>query len=176
MADPAAPLLDRLVDALFRMEEGGAGGTDAEAMVPLRRSLERTTARLEAGGDAAGALFRLQVTGGKALIFQGTEALPLEPSRLIQLLNSIGLELKPGEGLDLDGALAAWIIRPEANLIESNLRVADSSVRTLNLKTGRDRDHVAAQAAETQKVRLRSRFTLLVGALQAAQNETKPEA
>jgi hypothetical protein len=40
------------------------------------------------------------------------------------------------------------------------------------MKTGRERDHSAAQLADSQKVRLRSRFTLLVGALQAAQRET----
>jgi hypothetical protein len=173
MADPAAPLLDRLVDALFRMEEGKSAATDEEATVPLRRSLERSVARLEGGADAPAAVFRLQVTGGKSLIFQGTEALPLEPSRLIQLLNAIPLELKAGESIDLDGSLAAWIIRPEANLIESNLRQADNSVRTLSIKTGRDRDYVAVQAAETTKVRLRSKLSLLVSAMQAAQNDIK---
>jgi len=173
MADAVAPLLDRLVDALFCMEEGKSAGIDAEATLPLRRSLERSVARLEAGAEAPASVFRLQVTGGKSLIFQGTEALPLEPSRLIQLLNAIPLELKAGESIDLDGSLAAWVIRPEANLIESNLRQADNSVRTLSIKTGRDRDHVAVQAAETTKVRLRSKLSLLVSAMQAAQNDTK---
>lgn len=166
--------LDRLANGIARLENTPAGGPDGEAVEPLRKSLLRTAARVRAGVAPGASIFRYQVTNGKPLLFQGTEALPLEPTPLLHLLNTIRLDLQPGEVLDLDGTLAAWVIRPDANLTESNLRSADTSVRTLGQKLGRDRDHVAYQSAETTKVRLRSRLTQLVSALQIAATETPP--
>jgi hypothetical protein len=167
--------LDRLLTGIARLEEQPPTGTEAEAVGPLLHSLKRTAARVKAGIEPGSSMFRYQVTGGKALMYQGTEALPIEPTRLVQLLNAIKLELQAGEVLDIQGTLAAWVIRPEANLTESNLRQADNSVRMLNQKHGRDRDHAAAQAAETTKVRLRGRLTQLVSALQVASSEAPQE-
>lgn len=104
----------------------------------------------------------------------GPEAEALEPILLLRFLNTIRLELQTGEVLDFEGSLAAWVIRPEANLTESNLRSADASVRTLGQKTGRDRNHLAFQSADTAKVRLRSRLTQRVSALQIAGTEAPP--
>src|SRR5262249_36974006 len=122
--------------------------SDVEALEPLRRSLERTVARIASGGKPA--TFRFQLTGGKSVLFQGVEALPMEPARLVPLLNAIQMDLQPGESFDLDGTLAAWVIRPEATMTESNLRTADITLR--GLKSNRDRDHAAAQAAESAKI------------------------
>jgi len=170
MPDPLT-FVERMKKGLLSIEQQVPGGCDEEALEPLYLSLERTIARLAPGNSLTPAAFRFQVTGGKALLFQGNEALPLEPTRLLQLLNAIQLNLQPGEILELDGALAAWLLRPEINVTDTNLRQADTSLRTI--KTGRDRDHAAAQSAESTKVRLRSRLTQLVSALQSAQRETE---
>jgi hypothetical protein len=167
------PLPDRLKNGLLNLEKS-SGGTDAEAMAPLRRSLERTIARLASGAAAPPGGFRFQLTGGKALLFQGGDALPLEPARIHQLLNNIKVDLQPGESVDLDGGLAAWVLRPEINLTDTNLRAAEVSLR--GMKTGRERDHGAAQAAESAKVRLRARMTQLVTAMQSAQKEGEASA
>ena len=163
-----APLSDRLKRGLVRLDAGALDGPDAQARGELRRSLERTIARLDAAGEAA--LFGLRVTGGSSLLFHGQQALPLEASRLSRLLSAVDVELQSGETLDLDGGLAAWLIRPEVNLVDTNLRHVEESLR--GMRSNRDRDHAASQLADTQKVRLRSRLTLLVGALQAAQRES----
>lgn len=165
------PFAERLKQGILRIDQQPAGGTDAEAMGPFKRSLERTLARLNSPQSSAIAKFRFQLTGGKPLLFQGTEALPVEPARLPQLLNSVGVTLQPGETLDLDGGLAAWLIRPEVNITDTKVRSAESAIKTIG--TGRDRDHAAAQSAESTKVRLRSRLTQLVSALQAAQKEAE---
>lgn len=167
------PLADRLGQALFKLDEIPKGDPDAEAMVPLRRSIERTLARLDPAGAVEPAVFRFQLTGGKPILLQGKDALPLEPARLLRLVNVLDLQLQPGEALELDGDLAAWLIRPEVNLTDSELRRTDTKIRTM--KTGRDRDHGEAQAADSTKVRLRSRLTQLIGALQAAQKDTTPD-
>jgi hypothetical protein len=169
MTDPA-PLADRLRKGMLCIEKLTAGGPDEDAMPALHRSLESTLARSAPGNTLGSAAFRFQLTGGKALLFQGNDALPLDAGRVAKLLNSIGVELQAGESIDLDGELAAAIVRPEMNLIDTNLRQAEISLR--GMKTGRDRDHSAVQAAETAKVRLRSRLTQLVSAIQAAQRDS----
>jgi len=168
----AESFAERLKKGIHKIEESSSVGSDEEAIEPLHRSLERTLARLTPGNTLPAAAFRFQVTGGKPLLFQGIEALPFEPTRLLQLLNSLGVTLQPGEAIELEGALAAWVLRGEANVTESNLRQADTTLRTVNQKTGRDRDHLAAQTAESTKIRLRNRLTQLVSALQLAQNES----
>ncbi len=170
------PFAERLKKGIHKIEETSSVGSDDEAMEPLHRSLERTLARLTPGSTLPAATFRFQVTGGKPLLYQGIEALPMEPTRLLQLLNTLGVSLQPGEALELEGSLAAWVLRGEANVTESDLRRADTTVRTLNQKTGRDRDHLAAQNAESAKIRLRGRLTQLVSALQMAQKETEAVA
>ncbi len=169
MTAEAAPLVDRLKKGLARVDaEPATSSVEPEALSSLRRSIARTLARLE--GGAAVSTFSYKLSGATPLLFQGTEALPLTPDRLSRLLNAMDVDLKSGEPLDLDGELAGWIIRPEANITDTNLRKAEEAMR--GMKTGRDRDHSAAQTAESQKVRLRSRLTQLVGALQAAQRDT----
>jgi hypothetical protein len=163
-------LIDRLKQGVVQIDQEAAGGPDADAMPALRRSLERSIARLTPGNTPAPGAFRFQLTGGKALLFQGNEALPLDAGRVAKLLHSVGVELQAGESIDLDGELAASIIRPEMNLIDTNLRQAELSLR--GMKMGRDRDHAAVQTAETAKVRLRSRLTQLVSAIQAAQRDS----
>ncbi len=165
------PFADRLKKGIERIDTDPPQGPDAEAIPSLRKSLVRTLARLAAGAGAPAATFRYQVTGGKALLFQGLEALPVEPARVLQILNVIGVEVQPGETVDLDGGLVGWIVRPEVNLIDTNVRAADATLQQLKRKTGHDRDHAAAQQAESTKIRLRSRMTLLVAALQAAQQD-----
>lgn len=160
-------LADRLRGGLLRIQQGGAAGADTEAILPLKRSLERSLLRLNLNNSPAPSPFRFQLTGGKPLLFLGTEALPLEPAALVRLLNNLGVNLAPGESLDLDGELASWLIRPEVTVTDTNLRQADGVLK--GLKAGRDRDHVAAQVAESSKIRLRSRLTQLVTALQTAQ-------
>jgi hypothetical protein len=167
---------ERLKKGLQKIEATTSLGSDDEAIEPLHRSLERTLARLAPGSNLPPSKFRFQVTGGKPLLFQNIEALPMEPTRLLQLLNTLGVSLQPGETIEVDGALAAWVLRGEANITESNLRVADTQVRTLNQKHGRDRDHAAAQNAESTKIRLRGRLTQLVSALQIAQKESESGA
>ena len=168
MPEPAA-LFDRLKRGLVRIDAEAPGGFDGEALVSLRRSLERTLARLATETPLAAAVFRFRLTGGKPLLFQGSEALPLEPYSLSRLLNSMDVELHPDETLDVDGGLAAWLIRPEITLTDTDLRHAEEKLRTM--KTGRERDHAASQAADSIKIRLRSRLSHLVGALQAAQQD-----
>src|SRR5689334_14855435 len=107
------PFAERLKKGIERLDTEPLQGPDAEAVPALRRSLQRTLARLAAGPNAPAPVFRYQVTSGKALLFQGLEALPVEPAKVLQLLNNIGVDIQPGEGLELDGALAGWIIRPE---------------------------------------------------------------
>jgi hypothetical protein len=160
----------RLKKGLVRIDAEIPGGRDAEALAVLRHSLERALAQLEPGNTRAHSPFRFQLTGGRPLLFQGAEALPLEPDRLARLLNLAEVELLSGEWLELDGELAAWLIRPEMNLADSNLRRAEETLK--GLKTGRDRDHSAAQSADSMKIRLRSRLTHLVSALQAAHRDT----
>ncbi|HEV3028831.1 MAG TPA: hypothetical protein VG457_14730 [Planctomycetota bacterium] len=169
MTDPA-PLANRLKNGILSIEQLTAGGPDEDAIPSLHRSLQTTLARMAPGNTLGSAVFRFQLTGGRALLFQGNEALPLDAGRVAKLLNSIGVELQAGESIDLDGELAASIIRPEMNLIDTNLRQAEVSLR--GMKTGRDRDHSAVQTAETAKVRLRSRLTQLVSAIQAAQRDS----
>jgi hypothetical protein len=166
-----APFADRLKKGMVRIENLAAGIQDEEAMEPLYRSLELTLARQLPGKPLPPASFRFQVTGGKAILFQGKEALPMEPSKLVQLLNAAEVELQPGETIDVVGTLAAWVLRPEINTTDNNLRQADLSLR--GMKQGRDRDHAAAQSAESTKIRLRSRMTQLVSALQMAQKEAE---
>src|SRR5438477_3555672 len=170
MPDPA-PFADRLKKGMVRIENLAPGVRDEEAMEPLHRSLERTLARLAPGNSLAPSAFRFQVTGGKALLFQRSEALPLEPVRIIQILNSVEVELQPGEVLELDGGLVAWLLHPEITSTDTTLRQADATLKSM--KTGRDRDHAAAQSAESIKIRLRSRMTQLVAALQLAQKESE---
>ena len=88
--------VDRLKKGIERIDADPPQGPDAEAMAPLRKSLVRTLARLAAGPGAPAATFRYQVTGGKNLLFQGLEALPVEPARLHQLLNAVGADLTAG--------------------------------------------------------------------------------
>jgi hypothetical protein len=166
----SATFAGRLRKGLVRIDGEAAGSLDAEALAALRRSLERTLARLEPGHDVTNATFRFQLTGGRPLLFQGEEALPLEPDRLSRLLNSMEVELCSGESLELDGELTAWLIRPEVNLADTNLRHAEESLR--NLRSVRERDHSAFQTADSLKTRLRSRLTQLVSALQAAQRDS----
>jgi hypothetical protein len=166
----SATYAGRLRKGLVRIDREAPGGCEAEAMAALRSSLEHTLARLEPGNSAGNALFRFQSTGGRPLLFHGNVALPLEPNRLSHLLRSMEVELRSGESLDLDGGLAAWLIRPEVNVTDTNLRHAEESLRSLN-SVG-DRDHSAFQIADSLKIRLRSRLSQLVGALQAAQRDT----
>jgi hypothetical protein len=169
-------LAERLKKGLKKIEETTSLGSDDEAIEPLHRSLERTLARLTPDSSIPASTFRFQVTGGKPLLYQGMEALPMEPTRLLQLLNVLGVTLLPGEAIEVEGSLAAWVLRGEANVTESDLRRADTTVRTLHQKTGRDRDHLAAQNAESTKIRLRGRLTQLVSALQMAQKEMEGAA
>ena len=172
MADPTS-LADRLKKGIEQIETAPAQGPDAEAMAPLRKSLQRTVARLAAGAGAPAPVFRYQFTGGKALLFQGLEALPVEPARLHQLLNGAGVELQAGESIDVDGALIAMLLRAEINITDTNLRTADSTLQQLKRKTGHDRDHAAVQQNESLKIRLRSRMTQLVAAVQAANQDAE---
>jgi len=171
MTEPAT-LLDRLQKGLARLDAEPAGSMEPEALAALRRSVQRTLARLQ--GGSAVSVFRYQLSGATPLLFQGKEALPLTPDRLSRLLNSMNVELHSGESLDLDGELVSWLIRPEVNITDTGLRKAEEAMR--GMKTGRDRDHAAAQLADSQKIRLRSRLTLLVGALQAAQRDAAASA
>jgi hypothetical protein len=168
MPDSAA-LAIRLKKGIVRIDAEVPGGCDAEALTSLRRSLERTLARLEPGNTLGLAVFRFRLTGGKPLLFQGNEALPLEPYPLSRLLNSMEIELHSDETLDVDGGLAAWLIRPEINVTDTDLRHAEEKLR--GMKSGRDGDHAASQTANSLKIRLRSRLSHLVGALQATQQD-----
>ena len=167
----AVPFADRVARGLHNLTSDPPETADAAALAPLRRSLERTLTRIRAGGAPESAVFRFQLTGGKTVLYMAKEALPTEPARLVPLINAIQLNLQPGESLDLDGSLAAWLIRPDAALTESNLRQADITLR--GLKSNRDRDHAAAQAAESAKIRLRARLNQLVTALQYAQKDAE---
>ncbi len=164
----------RLSKGLVRIDAQPPGGSEAEALGPLRRSLVRTIARLDPGNAAVACVFHFRLTGGRPLLFQGTNALPLEPDRLSQLLLSMGVELDFGEDLDLDGGVAAWLIRPELSATDTKLRQAEDKLRGLRLI--RDRDVSLLQTTETLKIRLRSRLTQLVGALQAAQGDIDANA
>jgi hypothetical protein len=163
MAD-ARTFVERLRNGLARIDAEAEGAREADALKTLRRSVELTLSRLETGVESA--RFRFQNTGGKPLLFQGNEALPMEPGRLFSLLNAMEIVLQPGEALDLDGGMAAWLIRPEVNETDSDLRQAEEHLKLLKLN--RDRDHGATQAADSARIRLRSRLTQLVGALQMA--------
>lgn len=162
----------RMKRGLVRIDAEKAGTCDAEALAPLRRSLERTLTRREPGSTAVASVFRFQMSGSKALLFQGTQAVPLEPDRLYRLLHSMDVILQSGESIDLDGGLAEWLIRPEVNMTDTKLRQAEESLR--GLRMGRERDHSATQTADSLRIRLRSRLTQLVGALQAAHTDTAP--
>lgn len=164
----------RLNKGLNRIDAQTPGGSEAEALGPLRRSLVRTIARLESGSADTKCVFHFRLTGGRPLLFQGSNALPLEPDRLSQLLLSMEVRLDFGEDLDLDGGVAAWLIRPELNATDTKLRQAEEKLRGLRL--ARDRDGSLLQATDTLKVRLRSRLTQLVGALQAAQSDIDANA
>src|SRR5262245_45384103 len=124
-------LIDRLRNGLVKIDSAAGGLYEADALVPLRRSVEMTLARLEAGGESNG--FKFQNTGGKPLLVQGIEALPVEPERLFSLLNAMEIFLKPGEALDLDGGMAAWLIRPEVNHLDNSVRQAEEALRVLKL-------------------------------------------
>jgi hypothetical protein len=163
-------LPDRLRHGLNRIDAEASGIWEGEALKALKRSFELTLARMESG--AAPSRFRFQNTGGKPLLLQGHEALPLEPERLFSLLNAMEVVLQAGEAIDLDGAMAAWLIRPEVNETDNDVRQAESSLQVL--KSNRDnRDHGAIQSADSTRIRLRSRLTVLVGALQAANKESE---
>ena len=171
---PPAPFPDRLKKGLLGVDAQPPADWEAGVLAEFRRSLERTLARLEPGAPSAEATFRFQLTGGRPLLLQGNEALPMEPSLLCRLLNTLEVELQSGEFLDVDGGLVAKMIRPEVTLTDSNLRHAEDTLRTL--KSARERDNPACQSAESIKIRLRSRLTLLVGALQTAQRESPSSA
>lgn len=170
----AVSFANRLRKGLVRIDAEAPGGWDAEALAALRRSLDRTLSHLEQGNGAGTDAFRFQLTGGKPLLFHGSEALPLEPDRLCRLLNSMDIELLSAECLELDGELAAWLIRPEVSATDTNLRHAEENLR--GLRSARDRDHSASQVADSLKIRLRSRLTQLVSALNAAQRDATPNA
>jgi hypothetical protein len=175
MADPT-PLAERLKKGIERIDSAPPQGPDSEAIPPLRKSLLRTAARLAAGPNAPAATFRYQMTGGKNLLFQGPEALPVEPARLHQLLNAVGVELETGESIDVDGGLVSMLLRSEINVTDTNLRTADATLQQLKRKTGHDRDHAAVQQNESLKIRLRSRMTQLVAAVQAANQDAENPA
>ena len=164
----------RLKRGLVRVDAQPPGGQESESMPALRRSLEHTLLRL-AGADADVAAFRFQVSGGRGILFQGALALPLEPARLSRLLGLIEVVLESSESIDVDGELAGWMIRPEMTQTDTQLRQAEDVLR--GMRNVRERDHSAFQAADSLKVRLRSRLTQLVSALQASQREPgKPPA
>ena len=165
--DPS--LSDRLKKGLDRIDAGAAGGVDAEVLSALRRSVVRSMDGVAAGTDPRAAKFRVQLSGATPLVFQGSQALPLEISPLSRLLRSMDLELRSGECLEMDGGLAAWMIQSEVNRTDSDLRRAEESLRVL--KAVRERDQAATQTADTLKTRLRSRLSLLVSALQAAKTD-----
>lgn len=168
MSDPAT-FSQRLRNGLARIETEAGGLWEGEALELLRRSVLMTLARLASKTATPPARFRFQFTGGKAILFQGNEALPLEPEKLFRLLNAMEITLQPGETIDLDGGMAAWLIRPEVTLVDSTLRDAEENLRAL--KTSGERDHGATQAADSTKIRLRSRLTQLISALQVAQKD-----
>lgn len=168
MADSVS-FSQRLRKGLARIQTEAGGVWEGEVLELLRVSLLLTLANVESKTGARPARFRFQFTGGKALLFQGNEALPMEPEKLFRLLNAVDVELKPGETVDLDGRLAAWLIRPEVTLVDSTLRDAEENLRVL--KSNRDRDHGATQAADSTRIRLRSRMTQLIAALQMAQKD-----
>lgn len=154
---------ERLRNGLAKIDgESGGGLYEGDALATLRRSVVLTLARLEQGVESTP--FKFQNTGGKPLLLQGIEALPLEPERLFSMLNAMDIHLQPGEALDLDGGLAAWLIRPEVNATDSNCRQAEESLRVLKLNR-ESRDHAAVQAADSVRIRLRTRLVQLVGAL-----------
>jgi hypothetical protein len=170
----AGTFAERLRKGLARISAEAGGPWEGEALELLRNSCLRTLVRLESKLPQAPARFRFQFTGGKAILFQANEALPMEPEKLFRLLNAMEIRLQPGETLDLDGGLAAWLIRPEVTQVDSTLRQAEENLRVL--KTNRDRDHGATQAADSTRTRLRSRLTQLVSALQVAQKDPDPKA
>lgn len=156
---------DRVRHGLARIDAETGGVWEVDALKALRRSFEITLSRLESGVERA--RFRFQNTGGKPILFQGTDALPLEPERLFSLLNAMEVTLQAGEAIDLDGSMAAWLIRPEVNQTDSNVRQAEAALQAL--RSNRDnRDHGAIQSADSTRIRLRSRLTVLVAALQFA--------
>ena len=165
---------DRLKNGMVRIDAEKPGSCDAEALPPLRRSLERTLARREPGSTTAASAFRFQLSGSKALLFQGNQVVPLEPDRLYRLLHSMEVILQSGESLELDGGIAEWLIRPEVNITDTKLRQSEERLRALRL--GRERDHGATQTADSQRIQLRSRLTQLVSALQAAHTDTPAKA
>ena len=162
----ATGFTDRLRNGLVKLDQEQAGVWDAEALTTLRRSLELTISRIESGVTEP-SKFRFQFTGGKALLFQGNEALPMEPARLFSLLNALGINLQPGETLDLDGGMAAWLIRPEVAITDNSVRQAEDNLRVLKMNR-ENRDHAAIQSADSLRIRLRTKLTQLVGALQQA--------
>lgn len=161
---------DRLRHGLDKIDAEQSGVWEGDALRSLKRSFELTLQRVESG--VVGSRFRFQNTGGKPLLLQGNEALPLEPERLFSLLNAMEVTLQAGEGIDLDGGMAAWLIRPEVNETDSNVRQAESNLQVL--KANRDnRDHGAIQSADSTRIRLRTRLTILIGALQMANKDSE---
>lgn len=172
MAETTPPLTDRLRAGLARIIEEPAANWDEDTLSRLRRTVERTLIRLESDPPPPPSVFRFQITGGKPLLYQGNEALPLEADRLYRLLNNVDIRLQSDEPLDLDGGLASWLLRPEVTLIDTQLRSAEEAARKLKMLHGRDRDHAAAQAADSLRIRLRGRINQLIAALQAAHKES----
>jgi hypothetical protein len=158
----------RLREGLVRIDAQPSGGQGAETLPALRRSVEHTLRRL-AGTAPEAPAFRFQVNGGRGILFHGALALPLEPARLGRLLGTVEISLESGESLDVDGELAGWVIQPEITLTDTQLRHAEDTLRGMRTVRERERDHSAFQTADTLKIRLRSRLTQLVSALQAAQ-------
>src|SRR6187399_1314152 len=118
-------LAERLRNSLVKIDSESGGMYEGDALKNLRRSVEMTLVRLEGGAELT--QFKFQNTGGKPLLVQGIEALPVEPERLFSLLNAMDIFLQPGESLDLDGGMAAWLIRPEVNQLDSNVRQAEEA-------------------------------------------------
>jgi len=161
---------ERLRNGLSNIDRESGGMWEPEALKTLRRSVEITLARVEEGLEST--TFKFQSTGGKPLLFQGNEALPLEPAQLFGMLNAVDIILQPGETLDLDGGMAALLIRPEVNLTDSNVRQAEESLRVLKLNRD-NRDHAAIQQADSVRIRLRGRLAQLVAALGAANKQAE---
>src|SRR5262245_2551443 len=148
----AADFIDRLRRGLTKLDAGPIAMVEPEVQAALRRSLEISIAGLESGQSFS--RFRFRNAGGKALLFQNTEALPLDHGSDCGHLNPIWVKLQSGESLDLDGSMAAIISRPEVNQTDSIVRQAEEQVRVLR-SNRENKDHAAIQAADSNRIRLR---------------------